>query len=269
MDTNRLVNPLQRLRRLSAVGALVFLCLCLAPSVLAQESNAEDVDALTSRWVAIENQRTAIAASWREQQRNTQLQIDLLRAERTTLQNFLDSTAASNDEIDARRAELVDEQQQLEQRDEQLRRSLDSAIDQMSAVHTRLPPPLQDAWSSQLDMLQNTEISPSERLAGFLGLMQETVEFEQRIALHNTRMVLAGKEYQVQQIYLGLSHGWYINEEGSQAGIGRVTAAGWSWVALDPADVDTRIALQDAITNVQARGAMELSRLPISIGPQP
>ena len=58
-------------------------------------------------------------------------------------------------------------------------------------------------------------------------------EFNQRIAIHNTNMLLPSSEGDserlVNQIYLGLSQAWYISDDGEFYGIGRVEQSGWQW----------------------------------------
>jgi hypothetical protein len=42
-----------------------------------------------------------------------------------------------------------------------------------------------------------------------------------------------GRDYIVQQVYLGLSHGWYVTADGRFAASGMASPEGWQWTALD------------------------------------
>ena len=69
------------------------------------------------------------------------------------------------------------------------------------------------------------------------------------------REALAGAEAQVMvtQIYLGLSQGWYISDDGRVYGYGRATAQGWRWWHGDQADEVLGRSLQpEALQAVRA-----------------
>jgi hypothetical protein len=58
-------------------------------------------------------------------------------------------------------------------------------------------------------------------------------DFDQKVTLHETVMTLGdGAEYEVRQIYLGLSHGWYVTADQRFAAAGVADESGWQWTAL-------------------------------------
>ena len=63
--------------------------------LLSVDADLDEIDALTERWVAIEQQRMAIRSNWLERERIGSTQIKLLRAERQSLRTFLDDAAQS------------------------------------------------------------------------------------------------------------------------------------------------------------------------------
>ncbi|MEM7003711.1 MAG: DUF3450 family protein [Pseudomonadota bacterium] len=246
-----------------------WICKCCVPFSLLiagwGHANGAEVDELMAQWTAIERQRAAIQANWQERERLGRGQLNLLRAEKQSLEAYLASVSESNDAIDVQRGQLLEEQSSLEAADAQLRKRLALLVDRLIVVASRLPPPLQQRWTVHLSNLNDLETALSERLTTLLALLHETAEFDARIALHSTRMTFGDREFQVQQIYLGLAHGWYISEDGAQVGSGRAAAQGWVWQDESTNTGFDRAALQRAIEQVQARGAVELVALPISL----
>ena len=50
-----------------------------------------------------------------------------------------------------------------------------------------------------------------------------------------------GQEYVVKQIFLGLSHGWYVTADGSHAAAGTANPEGWQWTPVTDGTQITRI----------------------------
>ncbi|MEM7079040.1 MAG: DUF3450 family protein [Pseudomonadota bacterium] len=223
----------------------------------------DDVDALIQRWVTIEQQRGTLKANAIEQARLSELQLTLLQAEQRTLRRFVEEMSASDEEVDAQRAQLLAQQAQFEQRDAELAALLAVLVDRLSALEPRLPPPLQDHWATQVPVLRDPAVPLSERLSALLALLTHTAEFEARIALHETMMNVGGADRLVQQVYLGLSRGWYISVDGAWAGSGMAAADGWQWVDESANPAFDRTVLRDAVAQIQARGATVLVQLPV------
>ncbi|MEM7365114.1 MAG: DUF3450 family protein [Pseudomonadota bacterium] len=232
-------------------------------------SPAEDIDGLTEQWIAIERQRSSIKANWIERSRIGQAQIELLQTEKASLEAFINSSALDENKIDAQRADLLREQRELEINDDALRRELDLVIDQLTVLHNRMPPPLHSSWIPHMVVLQDPDQELSVQLAALLSLLDDTAEFNERIALHQTRMSIGERELQVQQIYLGVSHGWYISEDGKTIGSGRALAEGWRWQDESDNPAFDPTWLMNTIDSVKAGAAMGLTSLPISIDPAP
>ena len=243
---------------------LVFFAACMTvPSVGA---DLDDIDALTERWVAIEQQRTAIRSNWLERERITRTQIKLLRAERQSLRTFLNNAAQSDTEIDQRRNALISEQQQLEARDAALQLDMRMIVDELVVIQKQIPPPLQSKWEGYLAKLDQEKLSISEKLSIVLVLLDETEDFSKRIALHKSRMTFGDRTILVNELYLGLSHGWYISDDASAWGSGRAHETGWRWQEApnDPGLDNSQ--LYETIKLVESGKASGLVSLPVSLG---
>ncbi|MEM7707463.1 MAG: DUF3450 family protein [Pseudomonadota bacterium] len=227
----------------AAVFSVLLLAFQLAP--VARSNDWRELDALVRQWTTLEQQISTVENQWRVREPLLKLQLELLQAERQTLSEFLEVERGARSEVDQRRIQLAAQQQRLEQAQQALREALDGTLTVLTALHERLPPPLNAAWQAHLDTLAAGDaLSDSERLQQVVGMLSEAAEFDQRITLHQTTMTDdTGTRYAVQQVFLGLSQGWYTSEDGAFAGFGRAEADGWRWRGadqipeLDPASV--------------------------------
>ena len=243
---------------------IVFFTACMP--LLSVGADLDDIDALTERWVTIEQQRTAIRSNWLERERIGSTQIKLLRAERQSLRTFLDDAAQSDTEIDQRRIALFSEQQQLEARDAALQLDMRIIVDELVAIQKQIPPPLQSKWEGHLAKLGQEKLSLSEKLSTVLVLLDETADFSKRIALHKSRMTFGDRTILVNELYLGLSHGWYISDDASAWGSGRAHETGWRWqeASTDPEFDNSQ--LYETIKLVESGSARGLVSLPVFLG---
>lgn len=242
---------------------LIFLVAC-APVVNVAAGVAE-IDTLTERWIAIEQQRTAIRSNWAERERIGITQMQLLQAERQSLRTLLEDAAQTDDEIDQRRSALFQEQQELEARDAALQQDLQIIADQLTVIQKQMPPPLQPLWKDHMAQLGQEDLALSDRLSTVLVLLDETVDFSKRIALHKSSMTFGDREILVTQIYLGLSHGWYISEDGRRVGSGRAFETGWRWHDASDDPRFDKSHLRETIRLVESGAARELVSLPVSL----
>lgn len=209
---------------------------CAPPASLAQavDNPVREIDALTLQWTDLEHQRDLLEANWRTDRPVLEQQLSLLERETLELSDFLETTARQQDEVEQRRLELLEEQTRLEQEQAALERSLARAAQTLRSLRSQLPPPLFDAWADEVPRLDNPILTATEKLQLVLELLGQLDDFEQRVTLHETVMTMTdGRDYIVQQVYLGLSHGWYVTADGRFAASGIAGPDGWQWTALD------------------------------------
>ena len=69
--------------------------------------------------------------------------------------------------------------------------------------------------------MEDPLLTGSEKLQLVLNLLSQLDDFQQKVTLHETVMTLAdGQEYLVKQVFLGLSHGWYVTADRGHAAAG-------------------------------------------------
>lgn len=227
------------------IGVCVLL-LAVAP-VIAQQAGdpIREIDALTQQWTNLERQKDELRADWRAQRPIVEQQLTLLEREIAELERFLEETAAEQDGVEQRRLELLEEQTRLEEESASLEASLAQASIALHALHRDLPPPLASAWAEELPRLDNPIGTVTERFQKLLELLGQLDDFDAKVTLNESVMALDdGNEYVVDQVYLGLSHGWYVTADRRFAAAGTTGLDGWAWAPIaDAAPIEKIVAI--------------------------
>jgi len=213
---------------------IVFIGLLLIPGIsFSTDDPVEDISGLTRQWTDLEHQRDLLRANWRGDKPVLEQQLSLLEREARKLNLFLEESNQERDEVEQRRAELLELQTRLEQQQAALERSLKLASVRLKALHAQLPPPLLEGWKEELPRLEDPISTSSEKLNLVLNLLGQLDDFQQKVTLNETVMTLAdGKEHLVKQVFLGLSHGWYVSADKSLAAAGMAGLDGWAWAPV-------------------------------------
>lgn len=238
------------------------LAALLVSPALAQDNPVERVEDLTLQWTRLEQQRELLQANWRADQPILEQQLALLEREAGELDDFLAEYREEQDEVEARRLELLEQQTRLEREQGTLEQALRTSAIRLQTLQPQLPPPLRDAWAEELPRFDDPLATASEKLQLVLELLGQLDDFQQRLTLDDTVMTLDdGQQYFVQQVYVGLSHGWYVTADQRIAAAGTATPTGWQW---SPSPDATRIA--QIIGILERRLNPELVSIPLDIG---
>lgn len=217
---------------------IVLLLAAFAPPSSAQEAPdpVQEVDALTQQWTSLEHQKDELRAEWRTQQPVLAQQLALLEREITELNTLLEATAQQQGEVEQRRLEMLEEQTQLEAESAALETSLMQASLDLHSLQRALPPPLAEAWPEELARLDNPLETVTPRFQKLLELLRQLDDFDAKVTLNEVVMTLDdGREHVVKQVYLGLSHGWYVTADERFAAAGLAGPDGWVWTPVTDA----------------------------------
>jgi hypothetical protein len=255
--------PMQATLRIAvAILVLAVPCLHAADSLVA--SPVATVDDLVRQWTGLEHQNDLLQANWRQDKPVLEQQLVLLEREISELAQVLEASEQEQGAVEQRRLELLQQQTQLEQEQAALEAGLQQASLGLQALQAQLPPPLVEAWSEQLPRLQDPLLNASERLQLVLELLGQLDDFQQKVSLNETIMRLAdGNDYLVKQVYLGLSHGWYVTADGRFAAAGMATTAGWRWNEITDTNESAEVGRIIAI--LERRQSPELISIPLRL----
>ncbi len=216
----------------------MLLLAAFAPSGSAQPAAdpIQEVDALTRQWTDLEHQRDLLRAEWRTQKPILEQQLALIERETRELTTFLEATADQQGEVEQQRLTLLEEQTRLEDEAAALEASVGRASLDLHSLQRDLPPPFAQAWTEELARLDNPLETVTERFQKLIELLGQLDDFDAKLTLNETIMTLGdGRDHVVKQVYLGLSHGWYVTADERFAAAGMTGPDGWVWTPVTDA----------------------------------
>lgn len=200
----------------------------LASNHASAQSRSDRVQAMMQQWLTIEQQADQVQRDWQQQQLTLEQRLQLLKVEKTSIKKHLSKHSNRRSEAQEARTDLAQKQNKLEQNQKHMTLALQLTKVTINALVSQLPEPLAQHWGKTLSQ-PLAKKSNSEELDRYLSLLKAMDEFNQKITRHQSLMTINEQQVLVDQIYLGLSQGWYLSRDGQHAGIGRSTVQGWHW----------------------------------------
>jgi len=252
-----------RLRFLCAVTMFMFVPVWGA-GLQAQTASIQEMQELVQRWIIIEQQETALIIDWQRQQQIMRQGLLLLEEEKAQLNALKSANTSDSDAVTQRRLVLLELQNTAESDQARMERALQLALVAINSLHPQLPPPLVKDWQSRLDALAtqtNDSTNSNFKLQALLEMLTQLQDFQQRINLNEDIIITSdGSEILVKQLYLGLSHAWYVSADGQFSGYGQSQPQGWVWLNDPQVDADT---VQQAIAMLERNVDVQLIKLPL------
>ena len=252
------------------VKILVFSSFCLSLALgtgalgmsIASFANPTETNAeLMQQWISLESQKGKLQSDWRERRQQIEQNLSLFELEQQSLQKIVQQSSDATTEVDEQRVSLLSEQSSLEAEQQQVSQLLQNLSQNMQHLMLRLPPPLQNQWQEKIALINQDAASNSEKLERLLGMFKLAEDFDKRIAINHASMSIKDKDgdrqnMMVTQIYMGLSQGWYINEDGTVYGFGKASNLGWQWFDQEEAKNQLGLALEPS-TLLKIRDALD------------
>lgn len=246
--------------------ALIIITLLTSKGALAAPSKVEKTDSLIQKWLAIEQQRNAMINDWHQQEPLLKQRLVLLKQEQVQLEKNLASSDDTDSEVEKKRSQLLESQNNMESGQALLEKSLIDYFQVIAQIQPQLPPPLFNTWQSKLSASEFSSADTTKKLNTLLELLEQLNDFEQRISHAQTALILptpeGEKEIMVQQLYIGLAQAWYVSLDGRLVGRGTPEASGWRWQADNSVSGETVLS---AIAMVERRSEAQFLQLPISL----
>ncbi|MDK1286104.1 DUF3450 family protein [Pseudoalteromonas umbrosa] len=198
----------------------------LASSTLASEN--ENI-LLVEKWLDLEKQNSVLQSAWSERRERLEQQLSLLQREQKAIEQLIARNNNNKNEVSEQREKLISQQNEFEQFDTKLSKEMDTLGSYVHAIKARLPNPLQQQWLTTLPSIDNKP--NSQKLESLLKLFKQAHDFNERVVYHTGLIELVDSSETVlaEQVYLGLSQGWYVSSDQEFYGYGRSDEAQWQW----------------------------------------
>lgn len=192
--------------------------------------------------------------------------IRLVEREITGLRASIENARSSLAESDRKRDELLGEKERLVQASAGLVEVVARLEQRLRELLVRVPEPIRERVKPLSQLLPadpaQAKVALDQRFRNVLGILNELDKFGRELTLvSEVRSLADGTSAEVTTLYLGLSHGFYVNGSGTLAGVGRGTANGFEWT---PAG-DAAPAIAAAIAVLNNERVAEFVALPIRI----
>lgn len=197
----------------------------------AQEPDAAKVAELReviAEWVETERLVTEEKTGWEEKKASMAQLLDLYREELTLLDQELAEAGKSASAFDADQQKMERETSALRAARETMVSALREARSGLLSLTTRFPPPLSAEVAEEVATLEGWD--PSEELRPALQALLTILDRANSFARTVTRSREVHDDREVEVIYCGLSHGYYVSA-GSEAGLVVLGPTGWQWAA--------------------------------------
>ena len=223
-------------RGISAQTLWASLILLYTSNCCYANASIDSVRNTVKEWVATEKSISAEAAHWQEKRI---LLGDLISVEKSSVESlekeieqFQDSLTAS----DALRQELLEERTALVKKRRIIASFLAEAEAGLQTLRDRLPELLATKlvpfYQRQPSNPEKTTLGLAERMQTVIGILTTVQKFDQGITVADELRALPdGTQAEVQTVYIGLGTAYYRTRSGSDAGYGKASDSGWTWVS--------------------------------------
>lgn len=238
--------------------AALALGAALAAPAMAQDAGAgetpaapltlEEARVTLDKWLETQQIISRERKDWQQGKEILTGRLELVKKEQGALEESIAKAKSSVTESDKTRDELLARQAQLQAAQAQLATAVTALEGQVRKLLKSVPEPLRVKLEPLRQRIPedpaSTKISAAERFQNVLGILNEvnaanndvTVSYE----VHN---LADGKPAEVKVLYIGLAQAFYVSS-GGEAGIGRVTAEGWTWEPSKTIAKDVLAALE-------------------------
>ena len=128
------------------------------------------------------------------------------------------------DDIEVQNQRLADQLGRMEAH-------LKATDERLASLRPQLPPKLSQALELPFRSLTDPNLTPSERIAHTMTVVNRCMQFNRSITLGEEIVAASGeaKPKLLQTVYWGLSHGYAYDKIGRKAWIGARGPEGWKW----------------------------------------
>jgi len=232
-------------RRTKTLIGTVALCMASLGAMPAGQEGSKADDAARSleetrlsmnKWIETQQLLSKERKDWQQGREILAARLDVVKQEITTLEEKIAQAQTAVTAADARRAELVAENDRLKSAGAQLAEAAGRLEAEVRRIFRKLPEPvrtrLQPLFQRIPEDPAKTRVSAAERFQNVLGILNELNKANTEIAVaYEVHDLAGGKPTEVKTLYVGLAQAFYVSG-GGEAGIGRPPSDdgdGWKW----------------------------------------
>lgn len=213
--------------------AMLFLWLLTACQFSWSADALTETQSLIQEWVQTEQLISKENRTWQLEKSSIENILKILNAEQRELNAQISQAQEIASKADEERAALVDQLATYQNVSELIQNQFVDYERQLLLIAAYLPPILKNELGQRIARLDSTpqgaSLSLSERAQTLLSILSEINAFDTRMTLTTELIDNADRSIEVQVLYFGLSRAFFVNENGSIAGVGVPEDGGWRW----------------------------------------
>ncbi|MEN9668612.1 MAG: hypothetical protein RLZZ386_519 [Planctomycetota bacterium] len=231
----------------------------------AAKPSLEETRLTLSKWIETQQIISKERNDWQQGKEILQSRIELVGKEVGVLNEKITQSQAAVVESNAKRDQLIAENDLLKSSTSQLANAVTVMEEQVRKLSKLMPEPVAARLLPLLQRIPadptNTRVSTAERFQNVLGILTELNKVNSELAVtYEIKTLADGSSSEVQVLYIGLAQAYYISPRG-EGGIGRPTEDGWKW---EPAPATSNSILK-ALEIIQGKETPAVVPLPMKI----
>jgi hypothetical protein len=217
-----------------ATAALVAIAAIGAFGAGASDDVIDSTRAAIERWVETQRLISREERDWALGREILDDRIEIVQREVASVDGKIREADGSITELDRKRDELVAESDRLRAAAADLEGTVAAIEARTKSLLARVPEPLRERVRPLSQQLPGDSVpeglTVENRYQNVVGILNEIHKFQRDITMKSeVRSLPDGSSSEVTAVYLGISQGYYVSNNGLIAGIGAPSDDGWTW----------------------------------------
>ena len=254
------------LNRIRIGTSLAGFLLTVGSSIVYGQGEVSAVRTALDKWVETRQLISREKRDWAEQKEAIEQTSALYQREIERLNGEIEEAKESNSQVTKEMAEQDAENITLKAAGEVSESLITETESKLKALVAKLPIPLQDKIDPFVRRIpedpEETKTPLAQRMQSIIGILNEVEKFNGSVSVFSEiRKNPSGADVSVKTLYLGLGQAYFVDTEGTFAGVGTPSASGWNWVEKTA----QATAIADAIAVYENAKPAAFVNLPVSV----
>ena len=182
-------------------------------------------------WIRVKKTISAEKSGWEQQKATLSDLNEIRKKEIAKIDELIEAAGNRFADAEKQRAELTTEEVALQEKRALFEKrviALEAGLRERVAY---FPTPLLEKIDDEVGRLSETDSAASlqNRFRDVIAILTEAGAFENKITVVTDLQEIGDQQIEVDIIYVGLHHAYYVNRNGDHAGTGQPGADGWIW----------------------------------------